>query len=236
MPSINMEIFPKNVTVCEGDAVTFTFVTRMVGGFDGLQFRNVFVASTLCDTIEFVGGDLNGNGDLDFGEAFTNVCTIVFFESQTLHVVDGADLYFMDQYIGTIFGEDSAEIVVLDCDAGCTLTIGYWKTHPNAWPVDEIIIGGRTYTRQEALQVLWQPVRGDASIILANQYIAASLNIAAGASSEAIAAEWVAAEALLAAYPPGSRPRGRAREDAISLAAHLDAYNNGWLGPGHCDD
>ncbi len=77
MPAINVEIFPKNVTVCEGEAVTFTFVTRMIGGFEGLQLRNVFVDSTLCDSIEFVGGDLNENGFLDFGEEFTNQCTIL---------------------------------------------------------------------------------------------------------------------------------------------------------------
>lgn len=235
MPSINVEIFPKSVTVCEGEAVTFTFVTRMVGGFEGLQLRNIFVDSTLCDSIEFVGGDVNGNGYLDFGEEFTNQCSIVFFESQTLHVVDGADLYFLGQFLGTVFGEDSAEITVIDCDAGCTYTIGFWKTHPNAWPVDEIIIGGRLYTKQEALRILWTPVRGDASIILAYQFIAASLNVAAGASPDAVAAELDAAEALLTAHPPGSRPVGQARHEAIALADRLDAYNNGWTGPGHCD-
>ncbi len=235
MPAINVEVFPKNVTVCEGEAVTFTFVTRMVGGFEGLQLRNVFVDSTLCDSIEFVGGDLDGNGHLDFGEEFTNQCTIVFFESQKLHVVDGADLYFLGQFVGTVFGEDSAEITVIDCEAGCTYTIGFWKTHPDAWPVDEITIGENVYSKEEALRILWQPVRGDASIILAYQFIAATLNVAAGASPDAIAAELAVAEALLAADPPGSRPTGEARHEAISLADNLDAYNNGWTGPGHCD-
>ena len=124
---------------------------------------------------------------------------------------------------------------MVDCDAGCTYTIGYWKTHPDAWPVDEITIGGRLYTKQEALRILWQPVRGDASIILAQQFIAASLNVVAGASSDAVALELAAAEALLTAYPPGSRPVGPPRHEAISLAELLDAYNNGWIGPGHCD-
>lgn len=233
---MNVEILPATVTVCRGDAVTFQFVTRMLGGFDGLQFRNVFVNSSLCSDLQFVGGDANGNGYLDFGEEFTNECTVAVEVSQTHFANDGADVYYLDQFAGTVRGQDSSEVIVLDCDDGCTYTLGYWKTHPESWPVSTVVIGGVSYTQKKAMHLLWRDPNGDASIILAHQWIAAYLNVANGASADAIAQTWAEADAWLATYGVGSRPRGAARDEAIRLAAALDAYNNGWVGPGHCDD
>jgi hypothetical protein len=34
----------------------------------------------------------------------------------------------------------------------------------------------------------------------------------------------------------GSNPRGPSRDAGIDLAGLLDDYNNGIIGPGHCDD
>ena len=62
----------------------------------------------------------------------------------------------------------------------CPLTQGYWKNHPNAWPVNSLMLGSQTYTKAELLNILNTPVGGDASLNLAHQLIAAKLNIAAG--------------------------------------------------------
>jgi hypothetical protein len=125
--------------------------------------------------------------------------------------------------------------------ADCTYTIGYWKTHPEAWPVDSLVLGGVLYDKEELLALLWAPVRGDASIILANQLIAALLNY--GAYDPAISGVVAMAHAWLAAnadadgrLPYGTRPGSTAHGIATGLADMLAEYNEGRVGPGHCDD
>lgn len=36
----------------------------------------------------------------------------------------------------------------------CTYTQGYWKTHPEAWPVDSLFLGNRFYNKNELLSIL----------------------------------------------------------------------------------
>jgi hypothetical protein len=120
---------------------------------------------------------------------------------------------------------------------GCTLTQGFWKTHGNAWPVSGLTLGGMTYTHVELMNPLWTPARGDKSMILAHQLIAAMLNEAAGASPAdalADAKAWMDANAR-GALPYATR-RGAAAGEASTLADALAAYNEGATGPGHCDD
>jgi hypothetical protein len=62
----------------------------------------------------------------------------------------------------------------------CPLGQGFWKNHPVAWPVSSLTLGSQRYTQVELLTILDTPVRGDASLILAHQLIAAKLNIAGG--------------------------------------------------------
>src|SRR5687768_7711903 len=61
----------------------------------------------------------------------------------------------------------------------CTTTIGYCKTHTEAWPVDSLIVGNHEYGQQELLRILWQPVRGNGLVSLAHQLIGAKLNLLA---------------------------------------------------------
>lgn len=120
--------------------------------------------------------------------------------------------------------------------ANCTLTQGYWKNHASAWPVDTLVLGGVTYTQAEAIAILRTAPRGDATYILIDQLIAATVSLAHGADSSAIAATVAAADAWLSAHPLGSKPAGAARDEGIGLAAALDDFNNGRTGPGHCGD
>ncbi len=118
----------------------------------------------------------------------------------------------------------------------CTFTQGFWKTHADAWPVTELVLGGVTYTEAAALSILGTPPRGDATEILAHQLIAARLNVLNGADPTAVASTLDDADAYLAANPLGSKPSGPTRDTGIALAGVLDSYNNGSIGPGHCGD
>ena len=113
-----------------------------------------------------------------------------------------------------------------------TGTPGYWKNHPEAWPVDEIMIGGTLYTKAEAIAYMKQPVKGDKTITMFKALVAAKLNIAIGCDDSCIASTIADADAWLASNPVGSGVAGRScawQNGGECLYWTLDRYNNGEL-------
>ncbi|MBN1986991.1 MAG: T9SS type A sorting domain-containing protein, partial [Prolixibacteraceae bacterium] len=143
----------------------------------------------------------------------------------------------------------SAVLVTTTYDQGCTLTQGYWKTHseygpaakPDAtWaevggPDAAFFLSGQTY-----LEVLNTAVKGNAYYTLAHQFIAAELNMYAGAYLGEVADEFSEAADLLALYTPAQigemKGNNPVRKMFIELGEMLDKFNNGIIGPGHCDN
>jgi hypothetical protein len=111
---------------------------------------------------------------------------------------------------------------------------GYWKNHPENWPLDEIEIGDINHTKQEALGILIGANAEDATRMLTAQLVAAKLNRLSGCSpyfeyfDETIDIDKTIeeADAFLEDYPLGSDPRGDARQEALQIKDLLDAYNN----------
>jgi hypothetical protein len=62
------------------------------------------------------------------------------------------------------------------CDPFGTGTPGYWMNHPEAWPVDEITVGGIPYTKEEAIEIMEMPVKGDKTLTMFPALVAAMLN------------------------------------------------------------
>lgn len=111
---------------------------------------------------------------------------------------------------------------------------GYWKNHPEDWPVDEIEAGDITYSKEDALQILNEADSKDATKMLAAQLIAAKLNRISGASPTFPHEDTTLdidhlieeADAFLSRHPLGSDPREEQRETALHLKEMLDKYNN----------
>ena len=121
---------------------------------------------------------------------------------------------------------------------GCTYTQGYWRNHhrysprPNqeiAWPIDEDTeLCGQTW-----LENLRTPAAGNVFYVVSHQWIAASLNAANGASTPPEVVEALdTIEAMLADCEIDDSER----EEALAHKDVLDFFNNGEIGPGHCDD
>ena len=53
----------------------------------------------------------------------------------------------------------------------CAFTQGYWKNHPEAWPVISLKLGGVSYTKVQLLVILNLSVQGNGLIALAHQLI-----------------------------------------------------------------
>jgi len=134
---------------------------------------------------------------------------------------------------------------VLTCDFGYRLpspapgtgTLGYWKNHASAWPVESITVGGVTYTKAQAIQWLSTPPRGDVTVSLFQQLIPAKLNVLIGNDGSCVTATIQAADAWLQQYPLGSRvsSSSSAGQTATALQNRLDDYNNGRLCAPHRD-
>ena len=131
--------------------------------------------------------------------------------------------------------------VTIDVPCGCTLTPGYWKTHSKYGPAPydptwaligedtTFFLSGKTW-----YQVInTAPKGGDAYYILAQAYIAAKLNYAAGASPR-VNDQIAFAESFFSTYGPGDKLPKSVRDAAIAAAYILDQYNNGYLGVPHC--
>lgn len=118
-----------------------------------------------------------------------------------------------------------------------TGTPGYWKNHPEAWPVDSIVIGGVTYSLDEAIAILSTPTARDVTYTMARALIAAELNALIGNDVSCIEVILDDAQAWMTAHAPGSGVRGRdaAWVAGEALASELDAYNNGELCAAHRD-
>ena len=155
---------------------------------------------------------------------------------------------------------DSVTIIVHVPADGCTLTIGYWKTHadptsnrtnPNA--TGELLAelgsvwlgqpGGTGKFNLEvkdtttAVKVLNKWDESSNGIYkLQAQLFAAKLNIANGADGSAVAGTIQQADSFLATNNKLWGDLSKAKKNQVlSWATTLDKYNNGLIGPGHCN-
>ncbi len=116
----------------------------------------------------------------------------------------------------------------------CTQTPNYWRSHPDAWPVDQLSLGGTSYIQPFLLALLELPAGADISLALAQPLIAAKLNAARGLNDAALAATIAEADAWLARYPFGSRLPDDAWQTGAELLRHLERVNNGQAGLALC--
>jgi hypothetical protein len=133
-------------------------------------------------------------------------------------------------------GEEGAS-PPLPGSTNCSFTQGFWKNHPDAWPLTEMKLGTTSYSKVQLLAILHKAVAGNGLIALCHQLIAARLNLAYGASPAGMEGTFAAADALIGALvvPPvgsGSLPT----TDTTALNDALAAFNEGKVGPGHCAD
>jgi hypothetical protein len=112
-----------------------------------------------------------------------------------------------------------------------TGTPGYWKNHPEAWPVDSLTIGGITYTQAQILPYMTENPK-DKTTTLFRALVAAMLNVLIGNDDSCVASTISAADAWMASYGPvgaGVKASSPAWRQGEPLYRVLDNYNNGML-------
>lgn len=218
---------------------TITYVDECVTLDDVLTVPSGFTANyqggspdgTYCDSTSFgyFVDITNVSAMCNSYYYLTNTATITECDSRTTHS-DGT----------------SVEIYTCPCGGGCTLTIGYWKTHAgftgkNPDMVTDLLpqsLGSITVTSaSQAVNIL--SFQGNASNginKLMAQLLAAKLNIANGADGSAVSSTIADADAFLTTHDSsswGSLTKAQQKQ-VLNWMTILDNYNNGLIGPGHC--
>ena len=112
-----------------------------------------------------------------------------------------------------------------------TGTPGYWKNHPDAWPVDSITVGGLTYTKDEAITWL-KRVGKDKTTTMFSSLVPAMLNVLIGNDGSCVSGTIADANAWMATYGPvGTNVAASSYAWSIGEPMHrqMDYYNNGLL-------
>ncbi|MEO6039338.1 MAG: T9SS type A sorting domain-containing protein [Saprospiraceae bacterium] len=177
-------------------------------------------------------------------------CPISYAECGTFTYSNTASYATNDDDNDTDESGSSACTVAVNvpCQGGCTLTIGYWKTHSEFGPAPydntwaqlsngastTFFLSGTSY-----YNVAWTAPAGNAYYIMAHQYIAAKLNKLNGASvPAAVQTAYNSATTLLNTYTPaqiaGLAGNNALRKQFVNMATILENYNSGLTGPGHC--
>jgi len=118
-----------------------------------------------------------------------------------------------------------------------TGTPGYWKNHPEAWPVSSIEIGGVTYSEAEALTYLDMTGK-DKTVTMFSSLLSAMLNVMIGNDDSCVSSTIAAANQWMATYGPvgsGVAASSYAWKIGEPLHRQMDNYNNGMLCAPHRD-
>lgn len=205
----------------KGEAIEYTITVNNTGEHD--LFDVVVEDEMLGFTWQ---GDLNTGETNIFNLTYTIPCSIEGNLTNTATV-------WAQLNETTFYAEESWTTKILH---PCIYphSMGYWKNHAEAWPVDWMEIGDTNYTKEEAIDILEGANAKDASRMLAAQLIAAKLNRLSGACQdfhycdEPVNIDEVIEDSdeFLTEYTFGSDPQDENRQNALQLKDLLDAYNN----------
>jgi len=133
-------------------------------------------------------------------------------------------------------GGDGTDIGAFEVQAIVSPQPGaHWKNNPAAWPASALpmTLGSQSYTKTELLAILKTPIKGDASLMLAHQLIAAKLNIANGANGTPVTSTITHANFLLSGFngtlPYKVKPSSPIGQAMLNDANVLNNFNSGLL-------
>ena len=251
----NPSVAITSITLSKGQTITIDYkvvVTRTCEeGFDHTSAN--FGANVVDSYAGTLATDLfKSSPNLHEEKTFTYSRDITAHDCDSFDVVNTVDVFHESP--APVFATDTNTLHVnVHCDTGCTLTQGYWKTHSKYGPASKpdatwnllpgglgpdtvFFLSGATW-----YQVFWTAPAGNAYYNLAHQYMAARLNVLDGASAPAgVTSAISTATGLFGTYTPAQinalSSKDALRKQFIDLAGILGSYNEGTIGPGHCDE
>ncbi len=124
---------------------------------------------------------------------------------------------------------DSIQTFAFEMNCGAAVTAhrpAYWRHHPEAWPVDSIVIGGVSYSKNEARDLMRGCFRHPVVKRLFRHTLAAKLNVANGVPGD-MTQMINAGDAFLATHNFHCRLPRVERREARGLKNNLREFNRG---------
>jgi hypothetical protein len=234
------------------NAGTYTVVAHFAGGGNYTSADSAAITFSIAKAtpkVTVIGGTFTYNGQphpatgsvVGVNGADLGVPTFTYTDSSGANVAVpvNAGTY---QVVATFPGNsnyaaasNTAVIVIASSTFATPLTMGFWKNHPKAWPVTTLTLGGYSYNQTELLAILNTTATDNARIILAQQLIAAKLNLANGSNPAPIQGTIITADGLLAglgkitANSPKVKVSSALGQQMVQTAAVLTAYNEDLL-------
>ena len=115
----------------------------------------------------------------------------------------------------------------------CTFPAEYWKNHPQDWQFAVITVGGKTYTKQEAL-VFFNTQSKNTFTFIYEQIFTLANNTLDGADPQAISQILDQMNRWLDENPIGEPISDSAQIAGVDLGQQIESYNLGFIGPGLC--
>ena len=154
--------------------------------------------------------------------------------------------------VGETVPRDSFSIspidVICDCPPPplqCVRSPGYWKNHPETWPVEEIEIGGVVYSKDKAIALMKTKGEKNKVFTMFRALVAAKLNLIVGSDPSCIedtiaaADDWMEYNVKKFEWWRGKKFHKWGKKspwrEGEPLYETLDDYNNGLLCAPSCD-
>jgi hypothetical protein len=193
-------------------------------------------AASLAPYSEFtLGGTWSGELDGTYRASLIVYAEVIF--SETSKEIWGP-------YLGEYGPFDCTKPPPPDDKHNPARTPGYWKNHPESWPVTSLTLGGASYSQACLLNVLDLSTRSDVRIPLIHHLIAAKLNVlpnsipGIGGTDPAIQPTIDAGDAFLIQTGTtincttlrlnGTKPTGALADQSNAIKDALDDYNNNY--------
>lgn len=234
-PAISVEKTVSQVAVIPGTSVGYEITVTNIGN---VPLHDVALDDPMIPECSQI------IGSLAVGESVTVNCSATLWTPLTNVATATAE----DPFGTPVMDDGSAQTTLLATGTG---TPGFWKNHPDVWPIlDGLLVGDWNHnwtcdpaetclalSDEEAMAALSSPPKGDMTWNLGRALVAAWLNISAGNDSSCIAEVVDNSVGWLTAHPLGSGVAGgdEAWGEASEWAQILDDYNNGLLCAEHRD-
>lgn len=172
--------------------------------------------------------------DLLSGDTKVNASAAASFRTPT------ASKMVLDQTEISPIGTDNVPgLISTDFDINeehdCTLDKSSWISNVESWPLQEILLGSETYSRDK-LRYLINLTSPNAQESLLIELVVYTLNVYQGADGASIAQTVTAAINWLDEHPEGSDLSRDQLEMADQLTGILMDFNHGNIGPGLCEE
>jgi hypothetical protein len=216
-----LAVSPTTVNLADGECRVIAVDKRT--GLDTLRLTVTELASATSTFTSVTATTLHNEYDVAVNGAGPDVLppdVVTSTSSSTVNVK-------LNEYIGTLLEYVNTKNPPV---VGCTYTQGWYKNHTTQWPAG--FSPTATFDGWKTWIDLYNtpPKGGSAYIQLAHQYMTALMN----ASAASVPADVQDALDKAAAYFAAGG-NGTGSGDIAGVAAILDAYNNGFTGPGHCE-